>query len=211
MTPAIWTIDLISPFPYLSLPRLPEIERRRPVKVRPVLFGGLLQHFKHLGPAEIPSKRVHTYRLAAFTAHTQGQPFRFPPVHPFNPLPLMRVLTALDGKMEAVRHALRLVWGEGRDPTAAETMMEITGLASAGEVEALIERTGAKDRLRQATAEAAAEGIFGVPTLTVDGEHFWGADALPMAVALLDDPALFRAGELKRASEIPVGIERKRS
>ncbi|HRD78457.1 MAG TPA: DsbA family protein [Hyphomicrobiaceae bacterium] len=210
MTPVTWTIDLISPFPYLSLPRLPEIERRRPIRVRPVLFGALLQHFKHLGPAEIPLKRLHTYRLAAFTAATQGQPFRFPPVHPFNPLPMMRILTALDGDMAAVRRALALVWGEGRDPTSPETLMAVAGASSPADLEALIERTGAKEKLRTATAAASVEGIFGVPTLTIDGEHFWGADALGMAIAFLDDPALFRSGELKRAGEVPVGVERKR-
>jgi 2-hydroxychromene-2-carboxylate isomerase len=55
-------------------------------------------------------------------------------------------------------------------------------LAAAGlDGEALVARAGDpenKQRLREATDEAIARGVFGVPTLFVDGELFWGTDAL---------------------------------
>jgi 2-hydroxychromene-2-carboxylate isomerase len=35
-----------------------------------------------------------------------------------------------------------------------------------------------KDALRSTTDEALALGVFGVPTLTVGGELFWGDDRL---------------------------------
>jgi 2-hydroxychromene-2-carboxylate isomerase len=37
-----------------------------------------------------------------------------------------------------------------------------------------------KAELRANTEAAAAAGIFGVPTIEMDGQHFWGIDALPM-------------------------------
>ena len=48
-----WYFDFISPFAYLasaSLQCLPEQFELRP---RPILFAGLLQHWRTLGPAEI--------------------------------------------------------------------------------------------------------------------------------------------------------------
>ena len=37
-----------------------------------------------------------------------------------------------------------------------------------------------KAELRRLSADAAAAGLFGVPTLELDGRLFWGLDALPM-------------------------------
>ena len=41
----------------------------------------------------------------------------------------------------------------------------------------------AKQRLRAVTDQAIAEGVPGVPTVTVDGHHFWGDDQLEAAAA----------------------------
>ena len=40
-----------------------------------------------------------------------------------------------------------------------------------------------KERLQQATAEAIARGVTGVPTVAVGDELFWGDDRLEDAVA----------------------------
>ena len=56
----------------------------------------------------------------------------------------------------------------------------------------LAEAAGAdvKTELRKQTELAAARGIFGVPTLELDGELFWGSDALEHADVFLrgEDP-----------------------
>ena len=55
-----------------------------------------------------------------------------------------------------------------------------------------------KDQLRANTEEAAARGVFGVPSLAIDGEVFWGADAIGFAKAFLADPATVRNAEMRR-------------
>jgi hypothetical protein len=40
-------------------------------------------------------------------------------------------------------------------------------------------RPDGKERLRSQTDAAIAEGVFGVPTMIVDGELFWGFDDFP--------------------------------
>ena len=62
--------------------------------------------------------------------------------------------------------------------------------------------------LRANTDEAAARGVFGVPTAVVDGRLFWGLDATDMLIAELEDPDFFSAGEYRRVRELPVGASR---
>ena len=42
-----------------------------------------------------------------------------------------------------------------------------------------IQTPAVKDALRQQTEQALADGVFGVPTLAVNGELFFGFDDLP--------------------------------
>jgi hypothetical protein len=63
--------------------------------------------------------------------------------------------------------------------------------------------------LRQNTEQAAARGVFGVPSFVVDGEVFWGADALDFVKAFLKNPSLLRSDEMRRVDGLPVGAQRR--
>lgn len=197
-----WYFDLISPYAYLALPRVLALGT---VELKPIVFGAVLSHWGQLGPAEIAPKRVQTYRQTQFQAGQAGIPFRFPPRHPFRSLEALRLLTALRGDPAAVRAAFDFVWGEGRDPHEESATLRAR-LPPVSE-EALL---AAKDELRAATDTAIAAGIFGVPTLAIGQELFWGADAMPMAEAFLADPALFQRGDMARLATLPTGTERRR-
>ena len=86
MRAADWYFDFLSPFSYLQLVQFDRLPPDLEITYRPVLFAGLLGHWEHKGPAEIPAKRVHTYRWCHWYAARHGIPFRMPPAHPFNPL-----------------------------------------------------------------------------------------------------------------------------
>ena len=120
-TQATWYFDVISPFSYLALGEIEELAQRMTVTYRPILFAALLEHWKHLGPAEIPPKRIHTYRLCVFEAQRRGIPFRFPPSHPFNPLKPLRLLAALDAAPKAVRIVMDRIWRDGLDLSLKES------------------------------------------------------------------------------------------
>ena len=107
---AAWFFDVISPFSYLALGEIEELARTITIVYRPVLFAALLSHWKHLGPAEIPPKRLHTYRLCIFEAERRGIRFRFPPSHPFNPLRPLRLIAARDAAPSAVRTVMDKIW-----------------------------------------------------------------------------------------------------
>jgi 2-hydroxychromene-2-carboxylate isomerase len=207
---ATWYFDVISPFAYLALGEIEELARRISVTWRPILFAALLEHWKHLGPAEIPPKRIHTYRLVVFEAQRRGIPLRFPSSHPFNPLKPLRLLAALDGEPRAVRIVMDRIWRDGLDLSLKEnwdTTCAALRLDPDRAVE-LINAADTKAKLRANTDAAVAAKLFGVPTLQIGEELFWGADALPMARAYLDDPTLFESGEMLRIATIEASVAR---
>jgi 2-hydroxychromene-2-carboxylate isomerase len=200
---AIWHFDVISPFAWLALGAMEQLGRQMPIIMRPILFAGLLKHWGQLGPAEIGPKRLHTYRLCVFEAERRGVPLRFPPAHPFNPLRALRLLCALDAPPPAIRLVMERIWRDGQDIADEGVWKELCHDLDVTDPDALIEAKGAKERLRLNTQDAIASRVFGVPTLELRGELFWGVDSLPMAQAYLANPALFDAGEMRRVGELP--------
>ena len=202
-----WYFDFVSPYSYISFKRLHELPRDVAVELRPVLFAGLLNHFGQKGPAEVPAKRRWTYRWCIWWAHSLGIPFRFPASHPFNPLHHLRLAIAAGSTPKAVGRIFDAIWttgAEAADPVAFRSLVQELGVDDA--------RLGApevKDALRKNTEEAAARGVFGVPTYEVDGELFWGADAIAFVNAFLADAAVLRNDEIRRADGLPVGAARK--
>ena len=206
--PVVWYFDVISPFAALAIPEVEALSADHAVTFRPVLFAGLLKAFGHLGPAEIPAKRTQTYRMVQWLADERGMPFRAPPAHPFNPLTLLRLLCAKELTIADAAAAFRLVWGEGRDPESAETAAVLA--AALNVAGTAVQDPAVKDRLRSNTEAAVAAGVYGVPTLAIGQELFWGLDAMPMARAYLADPGLFDRGEMARVSNLPISVERPR-
>jgi 2-hydroxychromene-2-carboxylate isomerase len=206
MREVTWYFDFISPYSYLALHRL---KAWSDVKIvyRPVLFAGLLNHFGNKGPAEIGEKRRWTYRWCNWYAGQLGVRFRFPASHPFNSLHHLRLAIAAGCTPRAVERIFSDLWTDGADAADAgrfaalcrELRVSPEALSSAD----------VKERLRKATEEAAKKGVFGVPTLEVDGELFWGADAMDFARAFFDDPSVLRNDETRRVDALPVGAARR--
>jgi 2-hydroxychromene-2-carboxylate isomerase len=199
-----WYFDFISPYSYLSLHRMP---RGAPVRMRPVLFAGLLNHFGHKGPAEIPAKRLWTYRSCVWLAKKQGVPLRFPALHPFNSLHHLRLCVAAGGTEKAIRAIFDDIWTTGAD---ASDPVRFKALCQKLDVsESQLGDPAVKDALRKNSEEAIAAGVFGVPSFVVDGEVFWGADSLEFLEAFLADASVLRNDEMKRVASLPVGAARK--
>lgn len=206
-----WFFDFISPFSYLQLECFDRLPRDTVVAFRPILFAGLLDHWGHKGPAEIPEKRRFTYRHVQWMADRDGIPMRFPPAHPFNPLPALRLSIAAGCTPDAVRRIFRFLWRDGgnlADPAGFAALGRTVGVADAA---AAIQAPAVKDTLRANGDRARALGLFGVPSLLVGGEIFWGYDATGMAIDALNDPGLLARGEIGRVSALPIGIERGKS
>ncbi|MGI9303876.1 MAG: 2-hydroxychromene-2-carboxylate isomerase [Gammaproteobacteria bacterium] len=175
--------DYVSPNAYIAWTQLGELagKYRCTVKPVPVLFAGLLNAYDQMGPAEIPAK--YAWMAANMLRKTQqlGVPFNPPVFHPFNPLLALRV-SSLDTP-PATRDALvgalfSAVWVDAQDVTDNATVARIATAAGLDGAEAVRRGndTEAKQRVRQQTDAAIAAGVFGVPTMIVGEELFWGYD-----------------------------------
>lgn len=207
MPSVTWYFDFVSPFSYICMHRLKELPAGVAIEYYPVLFAGLLNHWGQKGPAETASKRRYTYRWCHWWARSLGIPFRFPAGHPFNPLHHLRLAIARGCTPDAVRRIFDALWTTGAD---AADPGGFSALCSSLNVDA--GRLGSpevKDRLRRNTDEAAARGVFGVPTFEVEGELFWGADSLDFVRAFLADPSVVRNDEMRRIDALPVAAIRK--
>ena len=211
--PVDWHFDVLSPFARIHLSMLDALPAGTVVRPVPTLLGALLKHWGQLGPAEIAPKRTHTYRLASHVAARNGVALRFPPRHPFNPLPAMRMLAGMNGAagptLPEVETAMRHIWDEGRAP---DDEAGILALAASLDVDpALATAEPGKAALRANTDGAIARGVFGVPTFALPRgnghELFWGVDAFPMLLDALADPGMFEREPY--ASEPEYGIRRR--
>jgi len=185
--------DPVSPFAYLAFECLPQALEGLSYEVsyRPILFAALLKHWDQRGPAEIEPKRAWTFRHVHWLARQHGIALRTPAQHPFNPLGALRLLLACapaggTPNRRACEAVLRHIWVGGGDANDPDRLAALTH-----ELAPRIAPDDAsiKQALKDSTAAALARGLFGVPTIELDGRLFWGLDALPMVAAgLRGDP-----------------------
>jgi len=205
---ADWYFDFVSPFAYLQSEQLASLAPAITIRYKPVLFAGLLGAHGQKGPAEIASKRAFTYRFVLWQAKRLDIPLKMPHEHPFNPLPLLRLAIACDCQPSAIQRIFRFVWRDGRLPDLPIEWAELThdlGLANA---DARIAEPEVKETLRRNTDEAIARGVFGVPTLDLRGELFWGVDATQMAADYAAAGCRWTDPEYARAAALPIGASR---
>lgn len=206
---AFWYFDFISPFSYLHLKQFGRLPAALEIEYVPVLFAGLLKHWEHKGPAEIPAKRIYMYRQLIWLGQHFGIPFKMPPAHPFNPLPALRLLIASGPTREHVETAFDMVWKEGRDLMGSANLAELGQRLGVKDIEAAMADEAVKAKLKANTEEAISKGVFGVPTFLIGDALFWGQDSLEMMLDYLKDPCLFDTAEMRRVRNLPQGVMRK--
>jgi 2-hydroxychromene-2-carboxylate isomerase len=204
-----WVFDVISPFAYLGLKQLPQLPKDVHVEFVPILFAGLLNHHGQIGNAEIVPKRRFTYRFALWRARKMGIPMRFPPAHPFNPLAALRLILATGNNPQAVERVFDAVFAEGADVADSAVIARLAAESGIKDPAVALAAPDLKQKLRDNTNWAIERGVFGVPTLLVDDETFWGHDAFDMALDYLREPQAFVDAEMLRAATLPYGSVRR--
>ena len=205
--------DPISPYAALAFERLPEalVGCSYSVEYRPILFAALLHAMGQKGPAEIEPKRQWTFRQVAWHAHRLNVVLQVPAQHPFNPLPLLRLAwaTAPAGGTPnrlAVERIFHHVWrAEGANANEPQRLALLTQALAPVRDPASEE---VKECLRSATEAALAAGVFGVPSIEVDGRVFWGLDSLEMVAAYLRGDPWFEQGDWDAAALPRPGVRR---
>ncbi len=204
--------DYISPFAYFAWRQIPALcgDYKLDLKIHPVVFGKLLDHWGQLGPAEIPPKSRWLLNYCMRYAAQHGFDYKPPMYHPYNPLASLRMsLVEVCGEQQSaiVSAIFEAGWSNGADlgdPSSLLVLLKAAGI----EAEEILKRTqepAIKDLLRTETELAIEKGVFGVPTMVIDDQLFWGNDQFEHLRLYLEgkdplDPAKIAAlGERKRA------------
>ena len=209
--------DFISPYAYFAAMRIGALAAKHAVAVRfrPVLFAGLLNHHGQLGPAEIPSKREHTFKDIVRFATLHNIELTGPAAHPFNPVTALRCAlpeVAKDRQPDVIRALFVAGWGRGADlgdPAAIAKVLEDAGLDGSAMV-AATRAPEVKQALKNEVAQAIERGVFGVPTVDCEGELFWGNDRLEYVALRLEGRDPLDPGAIQRLLEMPTGSTRPR-
>ena len=186
MRPALFRFDTNSPYAYLAAERVDDVLGPG-VVWQPIAFAFVLGSQGRVPWSIDEGTRAAGQAECAARAAARGlPPFAWPEGWPvgsytLEPLRAITAAAAHGREREVARAAFRrnFVTGEGlRAPGAVEACWLEAGL-DAATFEEELER--AKEPLREATEAAIADGVYGVPTVTVGGEHFWGDDRLEEA------------------------------
>jgi 2-hydroxychromene-2-carboxylate isomerase len=178
--------DVGSPTAYLAWRRLWQLREQYGLEIvyRPMLLGGIFKATGNASPVSIPAKGDYMLQhdLPRF-ALRYAVDLNLNPHFPINTLPLMRSAIAaqhqdcIEDYLDAVFPA---IWVDGKNMGDSEIIAAV--LRDAGmDMDALLTASqdpAVKQGLIEATEAAAARGVFGAPTMYLDGEMFFGQDRL---------------------------------
>lgn len=179
-----------STYSYLTVMRLPDVEKAHNVKLRwrPFDVRHVMIEQNNIPFKDKPVKTAYMWR----DIERQGQKYGLSPKVPA-PYPLPGLVLAnqvatfgvKEGWVEAYTRAAYKRWFEGGEPAGEEPNLS-SSLEEIGcdpsQVLAAAQTESIANALKSTTDEAMALGVFGSPTFTIDGEVFWGDDRLEDAV-----------------------------
>lgn len=188
-SPIDFYFDFSSPYSYLASEQIDALAARhgRSVNYKPVLLGAV---FKASGGVPLtesygPKARysVHDFERSARFA---GVPYRHPSKFPIGAVTASRAVLWLQQHQPEratpfVHAVFRALFQDDRDvsdPAVVAEVARAVGIDAHRLLEA-VQQQDVKDQLKTRVEEAVAFGMFGAPTIVVDGEVFWGNDRLP--------------------------------
>ena len=198
--------DIVCPYAYMASTRVADMAARHGAEIhyKPILLGGLFQHHNSASiPAQtwVPAKQILGLKDIYRSAKRLGIPMELNAGHPRRSVKAMRLILATPpAQQPTVMAALfRAYHVEQKDITDLEILGQI---AAEHDVEiARIEDPSIKQELKDRTAQAAAIGVFGVPTFVTAEGQWWGADRMHFVESSLAGQAIQPEGSVAIANE----------
>jgi len=189
-------VDFISPFSYLALQRLPDLASRFGCEIDYKVLD--LKEAKRLagntGPStrDIPLKLGYAKIDQRRWAKRYGVPIATPAY--YDPTRLNRgffFAKARGQPGDYLGFAFHKVWGEGSSMIDETMLRAVADKLAWNAVEFLryTQSDEADAQVQAMTREAHARGVFGVPTVIIDGEMWWGNDRLDFVEEFLTNAA----------------------
>lgn len=187
--PIEFHFDFSSPYSYIASEQIEPVATRhgRTVDYKPVLLGAV---FKVAGGAPLTEqygpKANYAKRDFERSARFAGVPYQQPSRFPIGSVSAKRSVVWLQQhRPELVARFIHAVYRaffvDDRDISDAAVVSAIAREVGidANELAAGSQQPEIKERLRSQVDQAIQAGIFGAPTIIVDGEVFWGNDRIP--------------------------------
>ncbi|WP_223446417.1 2-hydroxychromene-2-carboxylate isomerase [Pseudomonas sp. BF-R-19] len=186
--------DLGSPTTYLAYTQLPAICEQTDSQLIyiPILLGGVFKATGNASPATIPAKGRHMIQDLDRYARRYGVPLKFNPHFPINTLALMRAVTGIqlhhpERFVAFIDCLFKALWVDGRnlnDPATVAAVLSGNGF-DPNLVLALTADETVKATLKDNTDKAVQRGVFGVPSMFVDNQLYFGQDRLDFVLEAL--------------------------
>ncbi len=181
--------DFVSPNAYLIWQPLKALAEKHgaTIAITPAFLGGMHKLTGNAPPfirdAEVKGKNEYAMlELGRFVKRHGLAKFKMNPHFPFNTITLLRMLVALpvEKRVELIELLLPPIWEDGLDVTDAETLGKILqdGGFDAADLLAQTQDPAIKQALIVNTENAVARGAFGIPTMYIDGEMYFGKERL---------------------------------
>lgn len=178
--------DFASPTAYLAHKRLQQLKQKYSFSInyKAVLLGGIFKASDNQSPVANAAKGAYmlTHDIPRFVAR-YDVPMKFNPNFPINTLPLMRgayaasKLDCFDAYVDAI---YKDMWE--RELNLGDSGVIASSIAGAGldapALMALTQDPDIKQALIDTTDEAVKRGAFGVPTMYIGDEMFFGQDRI---------------------------------
>lgn len=189
--------DFVSPNAYLIWWPLRELLDRYEAEldVIPAFLGGMHKLTGNAPPMirdkDVKGKNEYAMlEMQRFITKHGLTKYRLHPQFPFNSILLQRMLYAADQDGRAVQFVealLRPIWEDGIDITSPQALGAAITAAGfdAADLFARAQTDAVKQGLIASTDAVVARGAFGIPTMWVEGEMFFGKERLGQIEELL--------------------------
>lgn len=188
--------DFVSPNAYLMWQPLRELAARQgaEITITPAFLGGMHKLTGNAPPfvrdAEVKGKNAYAMlEMQRFIARHGLTRFRMNPAFPFNSVNLLRMLVSLEGaeRIRLIEALLPAIWEQALDVSDAAAVAAVLSAAGfdAASLAAAAQDPAIKQALIDNTERAVERGTFGIPTVFVGPEMFFGKERLGQIEDLL--------------------------
>lgn len=181
-----FVFDYSSPYAYFGSALVEPVAERNGAAIvwTPIVLGGIFQARNHTAPI-MGDKLKGSYLLEDLKNLSEFHGVPYTPRTEFivrSILPLRATLAVPQGpeRARAVHALFAGAWAQNLDlgdPAVTTRLLDEAGLDGKALVDAT-QQQAIKDELKRNTDEAMARGVFGTPTIFINGKMFWGHDRL---------------------------------
>ena len=193
MTELDFYFDFGSPTAFLANSRLRQLQQEYDFKIhyKPVLLGGIFKATGNSSPVMVAAKGEYMLKhdLPRY-AKKYSVALKFNPHFPINTLQLMRAATGLLDKSNFdsfINTIFKAIWIDGLNMGDEMVLQKVLSDSNfnSHDIFKLASTDSVKEILIANTDSAVKRGLFGVPTIFINGEMFFGQDRLDFVEEIL--------------------------